>query len=157
MAAILVVDDESGMRELAARQLLVAGHLTHAARTAEEALDVLALTSDIAVVVADLQMPGHGGAWLVEQIVQRFPAVAVVLATADAAVPGTLSLQSPVVRYLVKPISGDQLLAAVAQGIGWHEQQRRELPNPDGGADPFGPWLDRKLTRRDDDDNSSDD
>jgi FixJ family two-component response regulator len=83
------------------------------------------LIPDIHVVVADLKMPGNGGAWLVDQLVQRFPRVAIILATVDYAVPGTISLKASVVAYLVKPISGEQLNAAVALGLTWHEQQTK--------------------------------
>jgi DNA-binding NtrC family response regulator len=147
MASILVVDDEVAMRELYHRLLLAQGHLALDARTAEEALDLLAMTDEIAVVVADLQMPGKGGEWLVTEVRQRFPTIAVVLATAEDTVSGTLSLQPSVVRYLVKPISGEQLVAAVEQAITWHEQQVRLSRQIQDGADPIESWLDKKLTR----------
>jgi CheY-like chemotaxis protein len=149
MSSILVVDDEVAMRELFRRLLLAQGHLILEARTAEEALDLLALTPDIFVVIADLQMPGRGGEWLVGQLRERFPTIAVVLATADATVPGTLSLQSAVVSYLLKPISGAQLEAAVERAYEWHEQQTGLNRDRDqaSGIDPVESWLDQKLNR----------
>ena len=147
MSTILVVDDESAMRTLYARALLVSGYLTVEARTAEEALDFLALSPDTPVVVADLDMPGHGGAWLVDQMRGRFQNVAVILATANETVPGTLSLQPSVVSYLVKPISPDRLRAAVSVALAWHERQSASARPVAGGKDPIEGWLDQKLTR----------
>ena len=147
MSSILVVDDEAAMRELFNRLLLPQGCHIFEARTAEEALDLLAGTSDIHVVVADLQMPGRGGEWLVEEIRRRFPTVAIVLATAHDTVPGTLSLLPAVVGYLVKPIVREQLVAAVERGLAWHEGQAMQGGSPPGGADPIESFLDMKLTR----------
>ena len=144
MSAILVVDDESAMRGLYARLLLAEGHFTLEARTADEALDVLERVNDVPVVIADLQMPGHGGDWLIERIRERFPRVAVILATANQSVPGSVTLQASVVNYIVKPISREQLIAAVENGLRWSEQSG---PAPDKGGDPIEDFLDSKLNR----------
>jgi two-component system response regulator CpxR len=148
MASILVVDDEVAMRELFKTLLLREGFLALEARTAEEALDLLALTPDIHVVVADLHMPGQGGAWLLNRLRQQYPNVAVILATADERVPGTLSLLPSVVNHLVKPVSRERLLAAVANGLTWHEQQEDTMADRAGGDDPIYAFQDRKLNRR---------
>jgi len=147
MSSILVVDDESAMRSLYARALIADGHLAIEARTAEEALDFLTPSPDITVVIADLDMPGNGGAWLVEQMRGRFPNVAVILATASDTVPGTLSLQPAVVSYLVKPISAERLRAAVSEALAWRSQHAGPSTSGPASADPFESWLDRKLTR----------
>jgi two-component system, response regulator FlrC len=142
MSTILIVDDESAMRQLYARAIVANGYLTLESRTAEEALDFLAMTPDIHVVVADLEMPGHGGAWLVDQLRDRYPDVAVILATASDAVPGTLSLRPSVVKYLVKPIAPEDLRGAVEEALVWHRQSP-----PAAGVDRIESWLDSKLTR----------
>lgn len=145
MATVLVVDDESAVRDLYGRALIGSGWLTTGVRTAEEALDFLALMPDPPVVIADLNMPGKGGAWLVEQMRGRYPQVPVILATANESVPGTLSLQPSVVRYLVKPFTANQLREAVAEALTW--QQRQTTADASGpGHDPIEKWLDKKLT-----------
>jgi len=145
MSSILVVDDEAAMRAFYRRALEAGGYRPLDVRTAEEALDFLALTPDIHLVVVDLNMPGHGGAWLIEQMRQRFPGVAVILATADEQVPGTLSLQPSVASYLVKPISAQRLLDAVGRALAALPQS----PSPaDTKGDPIETFLDRKLTHR---------
>ena len=145
MSSILVVDDEVAMREFYQRALTIGGYLPIDVRTAEEALDFLSLTPDIPVVVVDLTMPGHGGAWLVEQMRERFPNVAVILATADARVSGSITLQPSVVNYLVKPISADTLLQAVRDAL---EHQRPFAAATRDAGDPIESFLDRKLTHQ---------
>ena len=145
MSAILVVDDESAMREFYRRLLVPEGHLILTAQTAEKALELLALDPEIPLVIADLQMPGHGGDWLIERIRERFPSVAVILATANQSVPGTVTLQPSVVNYIVKPISREQLIAAVNSGLAWRE--RSEAPQTVGDDGPIEQFLDSKLNR----------
>ena len=146
MSSVLVVDDEIAMREFYQRALTIGGYQPIDVRTAEEALDFLSLTPDIRVAVVDLTMPGHGGAWLVEQMRQRFPNVAVILGTADERVPGSISLQPAVVSYLVKPISAEQLLDAVQHAL--EERTPAAPPSISAGGDPIELFLDRKLTHR---------
>jgi DNA-binding NtrC family response regulator len=147
MSSILVVDDEAAMREFYRRALAAGGYRPIDVRTAEEALDFLAMTPEIQVVVVDLTMPGKGGAWLIEQMRERFQSVAVILATADERVPGNLSLLPSVVNYLVKPISAEQLLNAVRDAV---EKKSTESVTSatSTGADPIESWLDQKLTHR---------
>ncbi len=116
-AAVLVVDDEQGLRALLKRWLAAEPYVALEAQSAEEALDVLAQSPEIKLVIADLQMPGKGGAWLVDQMRQRFPTTSVVLATADDQVPGTLSLQPNVVGYFVKPLNRKEVIGLVAEGV----------------------------------------
>jgi DNA-binding NtrC family response regulator len=145
MSSILVVDDEAPMREFYRRALAAGGYNPLDVRTAEEAVDFLGMTPGIPVAVIDLSMPGRGGSWLVEQIRQRFPNVAVILATADDRVSGSLSLQPSVVSYLVKPISAQQLLNAVRDALAGRAQHTTST-NTDSGGDSIEAWLDSKLT-----------
>ena len=144
MSAILVVDDESAMRALYGRMLLAEGYLPLEATTADEALEILARHQDIPVVIADLQMPGHGGEWLIDRIREQFPHVAVILATANQSVPGTVTLQPSVANYIVKPVSGAQLLAALKNALRWREQSKTQASDE---SDPIEAFLDTKLNR----------
>lgn len=142
------------MRELISRLLAARGFATLEARTAEEAMALLSSTADIHVAIVDLQMPGLGGQWLVDQLRVWYPTVAVILATANDTVPGKLSLQPAVIGYLVKPIDGGQLADAVTLGLTWHQQQERQTRPRDARGDPIESWLDKKLTRGPDDSGS---
>jgi DNA-binding NtrC family response regulator len=149
-AAVLIVDDEPGLRELLRRWLEAEQYVALEAQTAEDALEVLAQSPDVKVVIADLQMPGQGGAWLVDQMRQRFRSAVVVLATADDQVPGTLSLRPSVLGYLVKPLNREEVIRLVAEGVrktASEVEPARILT----AADPIETFLDRKLTHGDGD------
>lgn len=144
-SSVLIVDDEPGLRELLRRWLSSSENLVFETPSAEDAMHVLAQTPDIAVALVDLQMPGRGGAWLVEQMRQSFPSVAIILATADAQVPGSISLQPTVIGYLVKPLDRETVLTLVADGHAWHQRQMA-APETQAG-DPIDAFLDSKLNR----------
>jgi DNA-binding NtrC family response regulator len=116
-ATVLVVDDEPGLRGLLTRWLSGAKYVVLQASDAEGGLAMLGQSPEVKVVIADLQMPGRGGGWLVDRMLECFPSIAVVLATADDQVPGTLSLQPSVVGYLVKPLAREALLRVVREGV----------------------------------------
>jgi DNA-binding NtrC family response regulator len=127
MASILVVDDESAIREILVRWLAPVGYHIIEAPDAEAALDALA-ASPVDVMVSDIQMPGHDGLWLVKRARERFPMVAIVLATADDTIPPATSMQSGVVDYIVKPFERQPVLTAVAQAVEWHQAAKARGP-----------------------------
>ena len=134
MTSVLIVDDEAGIREILRRWLEPAGYSVQQAADAEAALDVLA-SSVPAAVLCDVDMPGHDGLWLVARVRERFPTVAIVLATAADEVPPAVSLQDGVVGYVLKPFHRQRLLAAVKDAVAWHQaavaRASGQLPSPD--------------------------
>jgi DNA-binding NtrC family response regulator len=139
MSAVLVVDDEVAMREFYHRALTIGGYQAIDVRTADEAVTSLSLRPDIRVVLVGLTSEGHDGAWLVEQMRQRFPDVAVIMGTADEKAAGAVALHSSVVSHLVKPISAGRLLDAVRHAIDQRSQASRSA-----SGDPIELFLDRK-------------
>lgn len=142
MRSVLIVDDEPRIREILVRWLTPAGYDVKEAPDADAALAAVAATAPD-VVLCDVQMPGHDGLWLVEQLRLSFPAVAIVLATANASVPPVVSMQGGVVEYLIKPFERELVLAAVSHAADWHEAAvaRHAGRSP---TDPVDEWLDRK-------------
>jgi DNA-binding NtrC family response regulator len=139
--SILVVDDESGIRELLTRWLSSDGYTVRSAETAEAALlEMDAAPAD--VVFCDVEMPGQGGLWLAAQLIERFPTAAMVLATGVDSVPPTTSFKPGIVEYLVKPLDRAGVLNAVKAGIRWHDAATMR-PAPDGKHEErLTDWLD---------------
>ena len=119
MAAVLVVDDDSMARKLVREFLVGQDHTISEVADATSALDALR-NNHISVALIDRHMPGHDGLWLVERMRDQFPTVAIILATADDAIPQRLSVQPGVVGYLVKPYRRELLVQAVNDGVTWH-------------------------------------
>jgi DNA-binding NtrC family response regulator len=138
--SVLIVDDESGIRQLLARWLSAEGYSLREAPDAETALAEMAKAA-ADVVMCDIEMPGQGGLWLAAQLGRRFPATGMVLATGVDSVPAVTSLQPGIVEYLVKPFARDLVLQAVSRGIQWHAAALARGPEPAADADSLSKWL----------------
>jgi DNA-binding NtrC family response regulator len=139
MGSVLIVDDESGIREILTRWLSAEGYDTREAVDAETALEEMAIAA-ADVVMCDVEMPGHGGLWLAAQLGERFPAAAIVLATGLNSVPPANSLKPSIVAYLVKPFTRSVVVEAVSRAVEWHGVAVARSPEPAAG-DPLATWL----------------
>jgi two-component system response regulator FlrC len=136
------------MRELLVRWLTPAGYQTKEAPDAETALELLTATP-FDVVLSDVQMPGHDGLWLVKRIRERFPRVAVLLATAVQTVPPAVSMQDGVIAYLVKPLDRKKVLAAVSEAMNWQQAAAvGKHPTRPTAVDPVMDWLNGGRSRK---------
>jgi len=112
-AAVLVVDDDPGMRQAVADSLDVAGFLTAQARNGRDALRVID-EQPIGLIVTDVQMPDLDGQALLERIRARAPELPVLLMTGHATVNGAVrAMRSGAMDYLTKPFGTDALLERV--------------------------------------------
>lgn len=115
------------IRELLSGLLRRDQYVVHLASDAETALHVLQSTC-IGVILVDRQMPGRDGDWLVEQLHDRFPATAVILATGEYT-PAHVSERPGVAGYLEKPFSPEMVREAVANAMVWHRVATRRQAN----------------------------
>jgi response regulator RpfG family c-di-GMP phosphodiesterase len=124
MTSVLIVDDETGVRDLMARWLASGGYDVRTAASADEALQRVH-DSAPAVALCDIRMPGHDGLWLARQIRQNAPETAVIMATGVQDVSSAVtSLRQGVIDYLSKPFGRDRLRESVIRGIEWHKAAR---------------------------------
>ncbi|MHC1763560.1 MAG: response regulator [Verrucomicrobiia bacterium] len=106
---VLVVDDESLVRELLDGLLRHCGLRAHLASNGTEALERFD-KNRFDLVITDLHMPGMSGAELAAAIKGRQPGTPVILITGDHRV----STKLPVDHVLKKPFSLRQLRAALS-------------------------------------------
>jgi putative nucleotidyltransferase with HDIG domain len=120
MHSVLVVDDDHTLRGLVRSWVEAAGFRTREAEDAEQALAIL--DEDPAhIAVCDVNMPGWNGVWLAEQIRDRFPRTAIIMATAARDVDTAVaSLRNQVVDYILKPFDRSRLSEALSLGRDWH-------------------------------------
>ena len=113
---VLLVDDEDGVRRLAARALTKAGWTVLSADSGKAALALLAgrdAAHPIDAVVSDVVMPGMDGPTLVRAVREMYPRVPVILASgyAEEAVRGNLAAED--ISFMPKPYSLKALVTAL--------------------------------------------
>jgi PAS domain S-box-containing protein len=112
---VLLAEDEATVRQMARQVLRRAGWSVVEAATGGEALQLLeTMRHPIDAIVSDVVMPGIGGIELAETVLDRYPAVRVVLLSGYTA--ETLGLERVVARgarFVSKPASRRELLAAL--------------------------------------------
>ena len=122
--SILIVDDETGIRELIARWLGGGGYDVDTAASADEALGRVRRCAP-AVAVCDIRMPGNDGLWLAAQIRSTAPETAVIMATGVQDVGSVVtSLRHGVIDYIAKPFGRERLRESVTRGLEWHRGAR---------------------------------
>lgn len=111
---ILVVDDESSVRQVVARVLTYDKHMVAVATSAEEALELLA-KQPFHIIISDLGMPGMNGWDLLAHARRLYPAIATVLMTGwGYQYDSTMAQSRGVDLILPKPFEMQDLRTAIA-------------------------------------------
>jgi DNA-binding NtrC family response regulator len=115
-SSVLVVDDETPIREILTRWLSKWGHPVRQAPGANEALEAMR-TEPAAIMICDIKMPEHDGIWLVERVSAQWPRTVIIMASGSfgALTTATNSQLAGVVDYVSKPFSREDLQRAVTQ------------------------------------------
>ncbi|MBK8574301.1 MAG: response regulator [Elusimicrobia bacterium] len=113
VARILVVDDESGFRELCVDLLTDAGFEVEAAGDGQTALERLS-QSPFQMVLTDINMPVMDGMALLQNVKARFPLIEVVLMTAFGGLQSALeALRFGAYDYITNPFTREGLVVTV--------------------------------------------
>jgi len=119
---ILIVDDEADVRAILSRWLEREGYQCVTAANAKEACEHLR-DGDFALLVTDIMMPGVSGIDLLTIVKQKFPDVAVLMATAvDDRQTAIQALQIGAYGYIVKPFERNEVVINVVNAL-----ERRRL------------------------------
>ncbi len=121
-ARILVIDDETGMREGCRRALHPHGHVVDTAANIATGRRMLH-TNDYDLFLLDVMLPDGSGLDLIGPILQRDPEAICIIITGF----GSIEMAVAAVRrgaydFLSKPFTSDELIMAVDQGL-----ERRQL------------------------------
>jgi DNA-binding response OmpR family regulator len=108
-ARVLVVDDNSAMRDVVSRMLKCAGYEVLLADGPRQGLEIVKNNPPVHLIVLDIMMPEMLGTALIREVARLSPQTAVVLMTASA---NSVALPSDV-PVLKKPFSIRELLSAV--------------------------------------------
>ena len=107
--AVLIVDDDAGIRSSLSRILRADGYRIDLAESAAEAVD-RHQWSDYFAVLLDRRLPDHSADELLPQIIERAPDAAVLMITAYGDLEGSMAaIRAGAADYLLKPVDPDEL------------------------------------------------
>jgi len=118
---VLVVDDQTPVRELVAAVLASDGHSVETARDGADALRLLEAAKPYDLIVSDLKMPGLDGPSLYLEVTRRFPDTRPHLLFISGFVDSPEYagfLQGTQVQVLLKPFAVDDLSRAASVLLG---------------------------------------
>lgn len=125
-ASILVIDDESLMREYVQEALVRAGHEVTVASSGREGIEAIG-TKTFDVVVTDLKMQPVDGIEVLRAVRGQAPGTACIIMTAYGTVDTAVTaLKEGAFDYIMKPFTPDELELAVARAV---ERERIALEN----------------------------
>jgi DNA-binding NtrC family response regulator len=115
--SILVVDDESEIREGLELLLRGEGYGVSSAETGESGLEKLE-QHPYDLLLLDVSLPDRNGLDMLKEIHRRDPQLSVVLITAYGSIEmARAAFKNGAMDYITKPWSNDELLAQVAQAV----------------------------------------
>ncbi len=126
-AKILIVDDESYIREILSRWLEAAGYQCVTVASAEDAWKMLSVNDELlagfTLLISDILMPGKSGIELLALARERHPDVAVIMVTGvDDRTTAIESLRLGAYGYVIKPLDENDLIINVTNAL-----ERRRL------------------------------
>ena len=113
---ILLVDDDSAVREVASSILQEAGYRVIEAGSGGAALDVIDTEADIDLLVLDYAMPGMNGGEVARTVRQKRPSLSILFVTGYADLDALKDVGED--RIVQKPFRDDELVLKVQQAIG---------------------------------------
>ncbi len=110
---ILLVDDESDIREVLSLPLSDLGYRVSEAETGDQALKIFGAIQP-SIVLTDIKMPGMDGIELLQKIKQKNPETEVIMITGHGDMELAIrSLKNEATDFITKPINVDALEIAV--------------------------------------------
>jgi len=117
LPAVLVIDDEAGLRDVLAYTLPERGYRVVTACDAEEALR-LVRESSFELAVCDIMMPGMQGVELLGAIKKLHPETEVIMATGFATLENAVAcMKQGAYDYITKPYEVDHLAALLERAL----------------------------------------
>jgi two-component system response regulator FlrC len=127
-ATVLVVEDDSDLREALVDTLEIAGCTVQQADSAERALELLPGQA-IDMVVSDINMGAMDGLGLLKEIRRLYPQLPVLLITAYGSISASVeAIRHGAVDYLVKPFKPQLLVETVSRYVGVANPEQEHEP-----------------------------
>ena len=140
---LLVVDDDSAMREMVVALLEDEGHTARGAEGAEQALEELR-EQDFDAVISDIRMPGRSGIELIGEIRELRPDTPIIMMTAFGTIDSAVeSMQAGAFDYVTKPFKRDAMLMSLQRAFEHRnlEQENKRLRMAVDRTSSFGEMI----------------
>jgi DNA-binding NtrC family response regulator len=137
---LLIVDDDTAMREMLASLFRDRGYSVDAAVSAAEALGK-ASDQYFDVVLSDIRMPGKTGIEMVGELRKRLPETPVVLMTAFGSIDSAVeSMRTGAFDYITKPFEPDAVVLTIERALERRalEEENRRLRRTLDQTSSFG-------------------
>lgn len=116
---ILVVEDDTNLREALSDTLQLSHYYVVEAKCAEDALRELEKNDDIRMVISDVNMGAMSGHDLLREVKNIYPQIPVILITAYASISQSVdAIKNGAVDYLVKPFAPNILVETIIRHLG---------------------------------------
>jgi DNA-binding NtrC family response regulator len=123
---LLIVDDETALREAIAERLSDHGFVVEQAGSGEEALERLAAFA-FDVLVTDLKLPGINGRQVLDAALERYPEIIPIVITGYGTVKDAVeAIKQGAADFITKPFQFDALMHVLRSAM---EQQRLKSEN----------------------------
>jgi DNA-binding NtrC family response regulator len=114
---ICIIDDDPAIREALSALVRSRGLTVEAFTSADEYLQRDSASAPACLIV-DVDMPGRSGLELQEELARMDVAVPLIFLTGYGTVPMSVqAMKAGAVEFLLKPLDGDRLLAAISQAV----------------------------------------
>lgn len=125
ICSILVVDDEVNILKSMRRLFRNNGYTVHTASSGEEALQVLAESPDIELVLSDFRMPKMSGGELLAEIKKLYPHIVSMIISGYTDFNSALTVlnNGSAYKFLTKPWDNDNLLSEMAEALAYAREQ----------------------------------
>lgn len=133
MKKVLVLEDESDIRDFVVINLKRSGYKPIEAGSGEEALELLSKNGDVAIAVLDVMLPGIDGFEVCRKIRASGSKMGIIMLTAMGQEMDKITgLMTGADDYITKPFSVAELMAridAVARRLDTNEEPEEEIMN----------------------------
>ncbi|MFG3593759.1 response regulator transcription factor [Bradyrhizobium sp. RDI18] len=120
-----IVDDDASFRTAIERRLKKAGYEVATYPSAQDLLDRLPNESELGVILLDVRIPGLSGPELQGRLSEIGSILPIVFLTGYADVQTTVrAIKAGAEDVLTKPVSSEELLAAVERALAHHQLMR---------------------------------
>jgi len=135
---VCVIDDETAVREGVVRLLAAQGWSAACYESADEFLRHRP-AADVGCLVLDNHMPGMSGRELQAHLARSGAAIPVVFLSGHGDVSTSVAaMKQGAVDFLLKPVDGGQLVAAVRRALARHASERSRVLELDAGMTRLG-------------------